>query len=42
VEKVPGDPTHARITVLDEVERRDELQRMLGGRDFLATVGTGT
>ena len=41
VEKVPGDPTHARITVLDEVERRDELQRMLGGRDFLATVGTG-
>jgi DNA repair protein RecN (Recombination protein N) len=42
VEKIPGDPTHARITVLDEVERRDELQRMLGGRDFLATVGTGT
>jgi DNA repair protein RecN (Recombination protein N) len=42
VEKIPGDPTHARIAVLDEAERRDELQRMLGGRDFLATVGTTT
>jgi DNA repair protein RecN (Recombination protein N) len=42
VEKIPGDPTHARISVLDETERRDELRRMLGGREFLATVGTGT
>jgi DNA repair protein RecN (Recombination protein N) len=36
VEKVPGDPTHTRIEVLDEAERRRELQRMLGGEDFLA------
>jgi DNA repair protein RecN (Recombination protein N) len=42
VEKIPGDPTHACISVLDETERRDELRRMLGGREFLATVGTGT
>jgi DNA repair protein RecN (Recombination protein N) len=42
VEKIPGDPTHARISVLDETERPDELRRMLGGREFLATVGTGT
>jgi DNA repair protein RecN (Recombination protein N) len=42
VEKIPGDPTHARIAVLDEAERRHELQRMLGGREFLATVGTST
>lgn len=42
VEKIPGDPTHTRIAVLDEAERRDELQRMLGGREFLAAVGTGT
>jgi DNA repair protein RecN (Recombination protein N) len=40
VEKVPGDPTHTRITALDEAERRDELQRMLGGREFLSNVGT--
>lgn len=38
VEKVPGDPTHTRIEALDEAERRDELERMLGGREFLATV----
>src|SRR5207248_11498713 len=30
VEKVPGDPTHTRIEVPDETERRRELQRMLG------------
>jgi len=40
VEKVAGDPTHARIAALDEVERRDELQRMLGGREFISSVGT--
>jgi DNA repair protein RecN (Recombination protein N) len=38
VEKVPGDPTHTRIEQLAESERRDELQRMLGGREFLSTV----
>jgi DNA repair protein RecN (Recombination protein N) len=40
VEKVPGDPTHTRIQLLDDAERRDELQRMLGGREFLSSVGT--
>jgi DNA repair protein RecN (Recombination protein N) len=38
VEKVPGDPTHTRIEVLDAEERRDELERMLGGAEFLATL----
>jgi DNA repair protein RecN (Recombination protein N) len=40
VEKVPGDPTHTRIASLDDAERRDELQRMLGGREFISSVGT--
>jgi DNA repair protein RecN (Recombination protein N) len=40
VEKVPGDPTHTRIQQLDDAQRRDELQRMLGGREFLSSVGT--
>jgi DNA repair protein RecN (Recombination protein N) len=38
VEKVAGDPTHTRIGALDEGERREELERMLGGREFLSTV----
>jgi DNA repair protein RecN (Recombination protein N) len=39
VEKVPGDPTHTRIAQLaDDEERRAELERMLGGREFLASV----
>jgi DNA repair protein RecN (Recombination protein N) len=38
VEKIPGDPTHTRIQPLDEAQRRDELQRMLGGREFLSSV----
>jgi DNA repair protein RecN (Recombination protein N) len=38
VEKVPGDPTHTRITELTPDERKDEIERMLGGREFLATV----
>ena len=38
VEKVPGDPTHTRIERLDADERREELERMLGGADFLATL----
>jgi DNA repair protein RecN (Recombination protein N) len=40
VEKVPGDPTHTRIQQLDDAQRRDELQRMLGGREFLSSVGS--
>lgn len=38
VEKVPGDPTHTRIEALGEDDRRDELQRMLGGQEFLAAL----
>ena len=38
VEKVPGDPTHTRIEALGEPERREEIQRMLGGQEFLSTV----
>jgi DNA repair protein RecN (Recombination protein N) len=38
VEKVPGDPTHTRIDALGEDERRAELERMLGGQEFLASV----
>ena len=38
VEKVPGDPTHTRIERLSETERKGELERMLGGAEFLSTV----
>jgi DNA repair protein RecN (Recombination protein N) len=38
VEKVPGDPTHTLIEALEGTERRDELERMLGGSEFLATL----
>jgi DNA repair protein RecN (Recombination protein N) len=38
VEKVPGDPTHTRIEPLDDAQRRDELERMLGGKDFISTL----
>jgi len=38
VEKVPGDPTHTQIKQLDDAERSDELERMLGGREFLETL----
>jgi DNA repair protein RecN (Recombination protein N) len=38
VEKIPGDPTHTRIDVLNEDERKAELERMLGGQEFLAAV----
>src|SRR5438094_109789 len=38
VEKLPGDPTHTRIDPLVEPERRDEIQRMLGGQEFLTAV----
>ena len=38
VEKVPGDPTHTRIELLDEAERREEIRRMLGGEAFIAAA----
>jgi DNA repair protein RecN (Recombination protein N) len=38
VEKVPGDPTHTRIETLDDAQRRDEVERMLGGAEFLASL----
>src|SRR5205085_10043347 len=38
VEKTPGDPTHTRIERLGDEERKTELERMLGGQEFLATV----
>ena len=38
VEKVPGDPTHTTIAELGDDERREELQRMLGGEAFIAAV----
>jgi DNA repair protein RecN (Recombination protein N) len=36
VEKVEGDPTQTRIELLDDEQRREELERMLGGEAFLA------
>jgi DNA repair protein RecN (Recombination protein N) len=41
VEKVPGDPTRTRIEQLDGADRRDELERMLGGEKFLQAVRAG-
>jgi DNA repair protein RecN (Recombination protein N) len=38
VEKVPGDPTHTRIERLSDPERREEVERMLGGAEFLEKV----
>jgi DNA repair protein RecN (Recombination protein N) len=38
VEKVPGDPTHTRIELLDENERREEIRRMLGGEAFISAA----
>jgi DNA repair protein RecN (Recombination protein N) len=38
VEKVAGDPTHTRIEQLGDAERKAEIERMLGGQEFLATV----
>jgi len=40
VEKVPGDPTHTRIEELDDLLRREELERMAGGAEFIATLGS--
>ncbi len=41
VTKTGGDPEQARIDVLDEDERRQELERMLGGAEFVEAL-TGT
>jgi DNA repair ATPase RecN len=38
VEKIPGDPTHTRIARLNDDERPAELERMLGGAEFLETL----
>ena len=38
VEKIPGDPTHTSIAPLGSEERHGELERMLGGADFLAVL----
>jgi DNA repair protein RecN (Recombination protein N) len=38
VEKIPGDPTHTRIAQLAGDERGAELERMLGGAEFLETL----
>ena len=38
VEKAVGDPTRTRIDVLDAPARRGELERMLGGAEFLASL----
>jgi len=38
VEKISGDPTHTRIDRLSEEQRKAELERMLGGQEFLAAV----
>ena len=41
VEKVDGDPTRTTIELLGEDERRDEIERMLGGREFLSLLSSG-
>ena len=41
VEKVPGDPTHTRIEELDDLLRREELERMLGGQEFITSLTEG-
>jgi DNA repair protein RecN (Recombination protein N) len=38
VEKIPGDPTSTTIERLADDERAGELERMLGGKEFLAQV----
>jgi DNA repair protein RecN (Recombination protein N) len=38
VEKIPGDPTHTRIEELDDLLRREELERMAGGAEFLESL----
>ena len=38
VAKIPGDPTHTRIEELDELLRREEIERMAGGAEFIAAI----
>jgi DNA repair protein RecN (Recombination protein N) len=38
VTKLPGDPTRTEVRRLGEDERRAELERMLGGQEFLTAV----
>jgi DNA repair protein RecN (Recombination protein N) len=38
VEKIAGDPTHTTIHSLADDDRRNELERMLGGREFAALL----
>ncbi|MGZ4397381.1 MAG: DNA repair protein RecN [Gaiellaceae bacterium] len=38
IEKVPGDPTHAQIELLSKQTRAGEIERMLGGEEFLAMI----
>ena len=38
VEKLPGDPTHTRIEELDDLVRREELERMAGGAEFITSL----
>ncbi len=38
VEKVSGDPTHTHIEQLEEADRKEEIQRMLGGGEFISAV----
>jgi DNA repair protein RecN (Recombination protein N) len=38
VEKIPGDPTHTRIEALADSDKKEELERMLGGAEFLSTL----
>ena len=39
VAKIAGDPTHTRIEELDDLLRREEIERMAGGAEFIATLG---
>jgi DNA repair protein RecN (Recombination protein N) len=41
VSKVPGDPDQTRIELLDDDERQAELERMLGGAEFVESLTGG-
>ncbi|HEX4745966.1 MAG TPA: AAA family ATPase [Gaiellaceae bacterium] len=41
VAKIPADPTHTRIEELDDLLRREELERMAGGAEFIAALTEG-
>jgi DNA repair protein RecN (Recombination protein N) len=41
VEKVAGDPTVTTIEALADSERQAEIERMLGGQEFLAVLASG-